>query len=90
MTSSEGGSRCRRDPNWLTELSEETRRRNPDVNYGNGKKRRKNDERQGLAKMPMALTHRQTGVKLATPTQRSSSEAREGGVFHFPWSSESH
>lgn len=79
-----GGSRCRRDPNRLTEISEETRHRNPDVNYGDGKKRGENDERRGLAELPEALTHGQTGVKLATPTQRSTSAAREGGGFHFP------
>lgn len=81
-------SRCRRDPNWLAELSEETQRRNPDVDCRNGKKW-KNDERRGMAKMPVALTRRQTGVQLAMPSWKSSSEEKVGGVSHFPWSSES-
>lgn len=47
-------------------------------------KKGENDERQGLGKPPAALTRGQTGIKLATPTQRSTSVEREGSGFIFP------
>lgn len=51
MTSSEEAAGAGGIPNRLTELSEETRRRIPDVNCGNGKKKGgENDERRGLAR----------------------------------------
>lgn len=47
------------------------------------KKRGKNDKRRGLAEMPAALTRRQTGVKLATPTHEELMRGEGGWRFSF-------